>query len=490
MILAQMNIGIIILIVFGVLLGGTGIGVFVFFLMRNILRSYRSKTDVVIENATPKKQMLKGIGRYIKDVGNFGSASLIYIDLDSFHKFYDHYGQKSYAIVVQELARRVMHILPPQALFSKMEMDEFLCFIKDIDDHTKLEKLCSKILDSISKPFILETGEEVRLKASLGRCSYPQAGNNLKDLLLNLETAVYVSKRNGGNQCTNYYATLLDEEKENMELYREVKEAIQNNEFVLYYQPILDLEKQELLGAEALMRWNHPKKGVLSPQNFIDFMEQSGDIHWVGEWGIDQMIRFQQAMEEQFPDTPLTFSLNLSTKQILNPELATNLIRIAAGLNANPTRFMFEITDFMVFERIDVAANNIHKLKAFGFKFAIDGFVLENRTVQAVQNSPVDVIKIGRGFLKNIVNNSSQEQLLVNLLSFCREKNILIVSEGIEGAEVAQYVINHHISYGSGYFFARPLSTDSFKEYINFKEWETRFTSLTRFNYIHKNTTE
>lgn len=490
MILTQMNPGIIILIVFGVLLSGAGIGSLIFFLVRKVLNNYKSKMDVVIENAIPKKQMLRGISHYIKDVGNFGSASLIYIDLDSFHKFYDHYGQKSYAIVVQEVAHRVMHILPPQTLFSKFEMDEFLCFIKDVDDHAKLEKLCNKILDSISKPFVLETGEEVWLKASLGRCSYPQAGNNLKDLLLNLETAVYVSKRNGGNQCTNYYATLLDEEKENMEWYREVKEAIRNNEFVLYYQPIVNLEKQELLGAEALMRWNHPKKGVLSPQTFINFMEQSGDIHWVGEWGIDQMIRFQQAVEEQFPDTPLIFSLNLSTKQILNPDLANNLIRIAARLNANPMRFMFEITDFMVFERIDVAANNIHKLKEFGFKFAVDGFVLDNRTVQAIQNSPVDVIKIGRGFLKNIVNNSSQEQLLNSLLSFCKEKNIWIVSEGIEGPEVAQYVINHHISYGSGYFFARPLSTESFKEYLGFKEWETKFTSLTRFNYIHRSTTE
>ena len=152
-------------------------------------------------------------------------------------------------------------------------------------------------------------------------------------------------------------------------------------------------------------------------------MEQSGDIRWVGEWGIENMIRCQQDLLEKHPEMPMVFSLNLSTKQLVNVELANNLIDIARRYNVDPKTIMFEINDFIVYEKIGTIKTNVLKLKDFGFKIAVDGFVLDGYSVQTIQRSPIDVIKLGRSFLTNIDSNYTKERLLDILNEFAKENN-------------------------------------------------------------------
>ena len=478
MFLADLNSGTTILISSIVVVLTIILSIVIFIFIKKNLKHFKEEDEIIVDNATTKSQMLKLINKHIKKVGNFGAATFLYVDIDAFTDYNELFGTKACDEILREVATRIIRVLPYKASLTRYENDEFLIFIKDEDNVSHNEKLCTKILEAVNLPFQVLPNESLKMTASIGVCTFPQAGNNIKEILANLELSTYVSKRDGGNKFTNYYATLSEEEKDNMAYYKEIKEAIQKKEFVLYYQPIIDFKNRVICGAEPLMRWNHPTQGVLSPQKFIKVMEQSGDIRWVGEWGIDTMIRFQESLHQKYPELPLFFSLNLSTKQLLNPNLANTLINIASKHNAKPSNFMFEITDFMIYEKIGVIKTNIFKLKDYGFKIAVDGFVLDGQSVQSIQRSPVDVVKLGRGFLKDIDNNYMREKLLEILKEFSNNNNRTIMAEGIEDARAVNYVKSQALEIGSGYYFAKPLAGNDFEEYIDKKGWQAQLDEV------------
>ncbi len=432
---------------------------------------FKKKSKLNADLTITKTQLLKVIHKYIKRYGNFGTAALIFIDLDDFRNLIEIYGEAVCQEILHIIIKRLKVQLPSNASLCKTSLDGILIFIPDETIQGKIDKLCKKLLENIRVPMDALEEKNIQVTASIGVCTYPQSGNTVKELLENLEIATFVSKRGGGNKFTNHYATLSEDEKNNMMYYEEIKTAIQKREFILYYQPIIDMEHKTLFGAEALMRWNHPTKGVLPPQDFIQLMEQTGDIHWVGEWGIDRMIRFQQQMAIKYPNLPLIFSLNLCLKQLLNPNLAKNLINIAMQLSAKPSRIMLEITDFMVYEKMSVVEANITKLKSFGFRIAVDGFPIDPQSVLAIQKCPVDVIKLERGFLKDVTNNFSQEKLLVSLVDYCKKTKKIIVSEGIESMDKVKYILDQKVTFGSGFYFARPLDIPSLNNYVEKKQW-------------------
>ena len=443
-----------------------GLGVlFAFFIKKNV-EHFKEEDEVIAENVLPKTQMIKEINKYIKKIGTFGAATFIYIDIDDFTDINEIFGRKAGDEILRNTAIRIIKSLPYRASICKYKNDEFLVFIKNEDNKETVSKICENMLAEISKPILIQAGDSIKLTASMGVCFYPQAGLEWKELINNLELTTFVSKRDGGNKLTNYYATLSDDELQNIEYYKEIKAAIHKKEFILYYQPIIDMEKHTIFGVEALMRWNHPTQGVLPPEKFIKIMEQSGDIKWVGEWGIENMIRCQLDMLEKYPEMPMMFSLNLSTKQLVNVDLANNLIEIAKKYNIEPKNIMFEINDFIVYEKIGSIKTNVLKLKDFGFKIAVDGFVLDGYSVETIQRSPIDVIKLGRSFLSTKDNNYIKERLLDILHNFAKDNNRLILAEGIESAEAAVYIKNQHVNIGSGYYFSKPLSVPEFAEYV------------------------
>ena len=467
MFLASNNPGVALLLTSIAVLATVGLGLLFAFLIKKNVEHFKEEDDVIADNVVPKSHLVKEINKYIKKIGSFGAATLIYLDIDDFTDINEIFGQKAGDEVLRNVAIRILKVLPYRASLCRYQNDEFLIFIKNEDGREVVDKLCNAILEEVSKPISIHLGDTISLTASIGICFFPQAGIEWKELINNLELTTYVSKRDGGNKLTNYYATLSDDELQNIEYYKEIKEAIHKKEFELYYQPIIDLENHVIFGAEALMRWNHPTNGVLPPEKFIPIMEQSGDIRWVGEWGIENMIRFQLEMKEKYPEMPMVFSLNLSTKQLVNVELANNLIDIAKRYNIEPKNIMFEINDFIVYEKIGSIKTNILKLKDYGFKIAVDGFVLDGFSVQTIQRSPIDVIKLGRSFLSNIDNNYTKERLLDILNEFARENNHLILAEGIEDKEGAVYIKENGVGIGSGYYFSRPLSMSDFTEYVS-----------------------
>ena len=462
-----MTNGLAILLTIFVILILIGLGVLFLFLIKHNIKLIKEENDIICENAITKRQMEESIRGYIKKVDRFGALTLLYVDVDGFSDLNEVFGLEACDLILKEMASRILRAIPYKASLCRYTNDEFLIFIKDEDNKARVEKLARNINEAITLPYQVMVGETIRITASIGYVTYPIAGETFEDLYSNLQLTTYVSKRDGGNRATAFYATIKDEEADNMLYYQEIKRAIANKEFVLYYQPIVDLVHSVMLGAEALMRWNHPTKGVQEPKTFLKILEQSGDIRWVGEWGLENMVRLQQQFQERFPLVPMKFSLNLSTKQLLDSTLSTRLIDIMSRNNAKPENYMLEISDFMMMERIAMIKNNIYKLRDFGFKIAVDGFTLDGQSVQQIQRSPVDVIKLGRSFLNDIENNFMKEKLLQILIKYANDNNKLIISEGIETPILAKYVMEQGVHSAQGYLFAKPMSQEAFSEYID-----------------------
>lgn len=222
---------------------------------------FKDKNNTIHERAIPRAQIIKQINRYIKRVGNFGTATLILIDIDAYHNLLEAYGEDIYFEIMKETASRMVGLLPENAALSQIREEGILIFIPNEGTQSKIEKLCKKLLESTHIPFESEAIKDIHITTSIGVCTYPQSGSVVKELLDNLDLASFVSKRSGGDKVTSYYATLSDDERDNKIYYEEIRTAIQRREFVLYYHPIIDFENKTIFGAEALMRWNHPTKG-------------------------------------------------------------------------------------------------------------------------------------------------------------------------------------------------------------------------------------
>ena len=457
-------------------------GLILVFIQRNILREKEEK-NIIVENAISKRTMIESIKSYIKRIDRFGVFTLMSVDIDGFTDLNEVFGEKTCDQILRELAARILRVLPYKASLCRYDGDEFLIFIKDEDNKERNEKLAQKILEVIANQYQIIIGEAISMSASIGIVTYPTAGDNFEDLYKHLELTTYVSKRDGGNKFTHYYASIVDEETDNREYYLELKKAITNKEFVLYYQPILNLKEHTVIGAECLMRWNHPTKGVQAPQSFLKIMEQSGDIKWVGEWGIETMVRFRKAMLEKHPEVPLTLTLNLSTKQLLDSTLASKFIGIIQKNNERPEHFILEISDFMMVEKISAIRTNIHKLRDFGFNVAVDGFEMNGQTVQTIQRAPVDVIKLGRSFLHDISSNFMKEKLLEILVKYVEDNKRKLISEGIETAEVVKYVKEQKVILGQGFYFAKPMNDADFDSYIENKKYLPMFEEVSALEF-------
>lgn len=458
--------GIAILLMFVALIVTIGLGFLFFWLIKRNMEKEKEESEVIVEDAVTKKQMEDSIVQYIKKVDRFGALTLLYVDIDGFADLNEVFGREACDQILKEAATRIIRVLPYKASLCRYVNDEFLIFIKDEDNKARIEKLANQINEIINNPYQILVGEQIRLSASIGIVTYPIAGETFEALYNNLLLTTYVSKRDGGNKFTDFYASIGDEETSNMQYFQEVKGAIQRDEFTLYYQPIIDLENNVIQGCECLMRWNHPEKGVQSPATFLKVLEQSGDIAWVGRWGLQEMIKTHDMLAQKFQEIPLRFSLNLSTKQLLDPDLANTFIDIINKANAKPENYMLEISDFMMLEKIAVIKTNVFKLRDFGFKIAVDGFEVDGQSVQVIQRAPVDVIKLGRGFLKDIENNFMKERLLEILVNFATENNRTLVSEGVETPEIAKYVKDQNVFLEQGYLFGKPMSQEAFNEYL------------------------
>ncbi len=449
-------------------------GVLIFFLVKGVKRQHfilEEDKSVLLETMISKPRMREAVNDYASRLGNYGTFSLFYIKIDDYESLLNVVGEDATNQVVRSIAERLVRTYKGEANICQFEQDTFLIFDKKEYNYEDLEYTAESLLDLVSGEQDVLKRENISLTASIGVAIYPSCGNSFKELHQNLELAAYIASRQGGNKFVIYYDELKTEESSNMEYFNEVKNAMSKKELTLYYQPIIDVNNKTVYGFEALLRWNHPVHGVISPAKFIPILEQSGDIIQVSRWALEALVNKQFELKEQFPNKDFKLTFNLSVKQIMSETIVEEFKKVIRKYSADPKKFILEVDQYAMFEKMNQVKMNILRLRDIGFLISTDGLGLDYSSITQIENKPIDMLKLDREFLKDINENEMQERYVQMLEEFCDKTHKVLVSEGVETKEQLDYVTKQNIQYVQGYYFEKPFPGENIKDYIYAESW-------------------
>ncbi len=382
--------------------------------------------------------------------------ALLYIDLDRFKTINDALGHSTGDLVLKEIANRFVKALRTGDVLARLNGDEFIVLLNDIEHPKIASMVAEKILEICARPLQINDHQFV-LSASVGICTYPEDGTSLESLVKNADMAMYKAKRAGGN-AFHYYTKEMDlEARERIKLEAALRNAISEREFVLYYQPKLQLSSGKITGVEALIRWDHPLLGLVSPSTFIPLAEETGLILQIGEWVIREACQANKAWQREGYQ-PISVAVNLSAKQFRHQNIAQMISDILSETQLEPQYLELEITETAIMDNIDLAIEKLTALRNMGVKITIDDFGTGYTSIGYLKQFPVSVIKIDQSFIKGLPTNHNDTSITTAVIALAHSLNIQVVAEGVETPEQLQFLADHDCDMVQGYYLSQPLS--------------------------------
>ena len=437
------------------------------------IRRYKEEVANYIDGIETKREITADVNAYISRSVS-AEFTLIGIDMDHFSSVVENFGQEEAERIIKGIASKLLEAVPARVLIGRVKLDGFVVFVKGDYSREECLRIAKKILQVVSDPIKIYDESTLQLTCSVGICYYPTHGRNFKELFESLQIATFICKRSGGNQYRIYSREEKQDEGANMEYYYQIKNGISNKEFDIYYQPIFDKETQDLYAFEGLLRWNHPELGVLSPHKFINIMEQTGDINWVGLWGLETVVHEEFELRKRY-GREFLMSINLSPKQLSNPTLPQDFQKVIKKYRANPKNFILEIEEYTIFEKLDQVKNNLTQLREIGFQIAVDGFGLDYKGLKKLEDNSVDVIKLDREFLDEEADQYLKDKFVSILVDFVNKQGRTLICEGVENYDYLERAMNMGIDKFQGYHFTKPLSNVELMSYIDGKDWKKKF---------------
>ena len=392
---------------------------------------------------------------------NKSKMALIFIDLDNFKDINDSRGHNAGDQVLKEAATRIVGCLRNVDTVARMGGDEFVLLLP-INEHTFFpDKITSRILASLAQPFQLERSE-VYLSASIGLAIYPADGGDSETLMMNADTAMYQAKRLGKNQISYYSPIMNADLKADMQLEVDLHKALDNDEFFLLYQPIVDLSSQKVIGAEALARWRRADGSIVSPDKFIPLLEKTGMIKEVGIKILTKAC--QQLRRWKNSGIDIYMAVNVSSVQFRDKNLVNNIEQILTSLALEPSCLQLELTEHLLIEDSDQNLSMLNSLVHKGIKLAIDDFGTGYSALSYLQKYSVDVLKIDRSFITEIPDKSEGTALVKAIIAMARSLHLTVVAEGVENIRQNDFLLAEHCERAQGYLYSRPLEAKMFTE--------------------------
>jgi diguanylate cyclase (GGDEF)-like protein len=410
-----------------------------------------------LTNLPNRRSLLQSLDQLVKDADKF---FVLFLDLDRFKITNDTLGHEAGDRLLENVANRLATFQNEYTSVFHIGGDEFIFLFQSNDQHIA-DQIASRLVQEIGKPFYVSE-HEISITASIGISCYPDDHVDVEELLKLADTAMYNAKLSGKNN----YKYINNEIKDSLErksfIELELKKAIRNQEFILHYQPKFDLQRNRLVGMEALIRWEHPKLGSLSPIEFIPIAEESGLIIDIGKWVIQEAI-YQTSLWEK-EGFPLQVSINVSQRQLINDSGLFNYIQSCLEeCHMNPDNLELEITE-SVMENYEKTIPVLNELKNIGIKIAIDDFGTGFSSLGSLKHLPIDTLKIDQTFIKDLEENQTDLAIVKSIIDIGRNLDIIIVAEGIETSEHLNLLIDLNCSLGQGYYFSHPLTSKQFKE--------------------------
>jgi len=382
--------------------------------------------------------------------------AILYINLDKFKNINDALSHTVGDLVLKEIAGRFLNITRAGDILARLGGDEFVLLLNDIDHPKFASSVAEKILKTCAEPLKIN-GHEFVLTSSIGICTYPEDGSSLEDLLKNADMAMHKAKQAGGG-VFQYYTKEMDlDAHQRIELEAALRKAVANNEFLLHYQPKLQLSDGTIMGVEALIRWESPTLGLISPEKFIPLAEETSLILPIGEWALREACRVNKAWQDQ-GYKPITVAVNLSAKQFRHSNIEQVVASVLAETKLDPQYLELEITETAIMDNVSSAIATLNTIEEMGVKITIDDFGTGYTSIGYLKQFPVSVIKIDRSFIKELPHSQDDASITTAVIALAHSLNIKVVAEGVETPEQLQFLTEHDCDMVQGYYFSQPLA--------------------------------
>lgn len=390
--------------------------------------------------------------------------ALMFLDLDFFKEINDTLGHDNGDLLLQETAARLKECVREMDTISRLGGDEFTIIAVNLDRNAIIvEHIAQRIVTRLAEPFTL--GEEiVHISTSVGISIYPNDTRNEIELIKNADQAMYAAKHEGRNRHNYFTFELQQAATTRLHLINDLHKAVEEQQFTLYYQPIVDLKNNQIYKAEALIRWQHPQRGLVSPMEFISLTEETGLINRIGDWAfrtvIQQLSQWRQTLHPDFQ-----ISINKSPVQFRNESNNCNSLWIDELLHANLSgqSIVIEITEGLLMESNQNIANKLLDFRDAGIQVAIDDFGTGYSSLAYLKKFDIDYLKIDQSFTKGLADNSNDFVLCEAIITMAHKLGLKVIAEGVETKEQYQLLVKMGCDYGQGYWFSKPLPAFEFQ---------------------------
>jgi diguanylate cyclase (GGDEF)-like protein len=422
-----------------------------------------------IPNRTLFLDKLKAYLSNSKD--NSAYAALVFLDIDHFKKVNETYGHEMGDHLLKQVVQRIDESINHQDIFARITGNKFAILIPALDIDKGLSKeMASNYIGTIHEKFVppfLISGDEQHLNFTTGVVLFNDNSVSAYDLLKRSETAMYEAKKDTRGINKFYESSMSRETQETLMVENDIHKAIRNDELIVYYQPQMDIKENKIIGAEALVRWDHPEKGFISPGLFIPIAEESGIIIKLEEWIIEKTLSEIKELTKRLGHFPLDhIAINISTVHFLQPHFVEKLMLQLYKYGVKPEWIELEITESGIMRNIDDAAKKINELKGFGFTFAIDDFGTGYSSLSYLKQLPVNLVKIDQSFISNMHDNKGDATIVEAVAAIAEKFNFKVLAEGVEDEETLELLKQFNCDIYQGYYGHRPMPIDQFKQLL------------------------
>jgi diguanylate cyclase (GGDEF)-like protein/PAS domain S-box-containing protein len=387
------------------------------------------------------------------------TLGLLFMDLDHFKLVNDSAGHSTGDELLVKVADRLRKFVTKKVVISRFGGDEFTVLMRDIDSSQAIQSLGQAILNELTPPFTLDN-KEVMISASIGYCCYPTDAQNAHELLKNADIAMYKAKEDGRQNIKQFTPKMHLKAKQRVEVEHQLRIALKQNQFVLHYQPQVEFDSGKVVGCEALVRWLHPEKGMIPPNDFIPIAEESGLIVPLGDWVLEQACR-QFILWQQQGVKLNRMAVNLSPRQFANHDLEGVIKQVLSDTGMKPENLELELTESMLMENVELTIETMNRLKLLGIQLSIDDFGTGYSSMAYLKHFPIDKLKIDKSFIDDLLV-APQDAAIVNAtINLAHGLGLVVIAEGVETEEQVGYLQAHQCEEIQGYYFCRPYPADS-----------------------------
>ncbi len=387
--------------------------------------------------------------------------ALVVLDLDQFKKINETLGHDAGDQVLQEVSLRLTSCLRKCDSIARLSSDIFAITLEDITDADDIHLIVKKLLENISRPFHL-TEHEIYITSSAGISIYPTDGTESSILQRNAEAAMYKAKEEGRNSYRFYKIEMNEKSYQRMMLENSLRLALDKDEFLLHYQPQVDLSNGKILGAEALLRWQHPKLGLVSPADFIPTLEETDLIIPVGEWVLKTACQQAKTWLNDGLGEELRISVNLSSRQFVRPGIVDTIRKVLQEADISPHMLEVEITESTIMHNIQTTIESLKAISAMGVRVAIDDFGIGHSSLAYLKRFPIDTLKIDRAFIRDLTIDPDDEAITSLIVAMARSLKLNVIAEGVETNNQLLFLKNTGCDHIQGFLFSKPLPDKKF----------------------------